>query len=232
MIQHPQEQLSAYLDGALAAAERAAVDAHLAVCGHCRARLAELREVSRLLAALPELAPRRSLLPRRLPAWLVPARLVSGLATAAFAFLFVVNGVNALGPLGVTQPAAAPAPVALERAREAPAAPAAPAPAAPTPVPAPAAAATATADQAASPKTAEQRTAAGAQQSPTPTAALFGVTESRATPVPRGPTPAQELGFADRDEQRVAVPVWAWLVAALAAGTLTFGLHRAITRRS
>lgn len=230
MIQHPQEQLSAYLDGALAAAERASVEAHLASCGHCRARLAELREVSRLLASLPELAPRRSLVPRRLPAWLVPARLVSGLATAAFALLFVVNGVSALGPLGAAP--AAPAPAALERAREAPAAPAAPAPAAPTPVPAPAVAATATADQAASPKTAEQRTAAGAQQSPTPTAALFGVTESRATPVPRGPTPAQELGFADRDEQRVVVPVWAWLLAALGAGTLTFGLHRAIARRS
>lgn len=231
MIQHPQEQLSAYLDGVLAAAERAAVDAHLAVCGHCRARLAELREVSRLLAALPELAPRRSLLPRRLPAWLVPARLVSGLATAAFAFLFVVNGVSALGPLGVTQPAAAPAPAALEHAREAPGAPVAPAPAAPTPAPAPAAEATATADQAASPKTAEQRTAAGAQPSPTATAAL-GVTESRATPVPRGTAPAQELGFADRAGERVTIPPCAWLVAALAAGTLTFGLHRAITRRS
>lgn len=228
MIQHPQEQLSAYLDGALAAAERAAVDAHLAVCGHCRARLAELREVSKLLAALPKLAPRRSLVPRRLPAWLVPARLVSGLATAAFALLFVVNGVSALGP--AYAPAAAPAPAALERAREGPGAPAAPAPAAPTPAPVPAAAATATADQAASPKTAEQRTAAGAQPSPTPTAAL-GVTESRATPVPRGTAPARELGFADRDQQRVSVPAWAWLVAALGAGALTFGLHRAITRR-
>lgn len=229
MIQHPQEQLSAYLDGALAAAERASVEAHLASCGRCRARLAELREVSRLLAALPELAPRRSLLPRRLPAWLVPARLVSGLATAAFALLFVVNGVSALGPLGAAP--AAPAPAALERAREAPAAPAAPALAAPTPVPVPAAAATATADQAASPKTAEQRTAAGAQQSPTPTAALFGVTESRATPVPRGAVPAQELGFADRAGERITIPPWAWLVAALAAGAMTIGLHRAITRR-
>ena len=38
-------RLSEYLDGELDASERAALEAHLATCGHCYATLAELRDV-------------------------------------------------------------------------------------------------------------------------------------------------------------------------------------------
>jgi anti-sigma factor RsiW len=57
--QHPadwvrqREQLSAYVDGELSAAERAAIERHLPACAECRAELAELRRVRALLGALP-----------------------------------------------------------------------------------------------------------------------------------------------------------------------------------
>ena len=38
-------RLSEYLDGELDATERAALEAHLATCGHCYATLADLRDV-------------------------------------------------------------------------------------------------------------------------------------------------------------------------------------------
>lgn len=62
--EYRQEQLSAALDGALAADEQAALDAHLAGCESCRSELEELRQVRALLRALPEPAlPRSFLLP-------------------------------------------------------------------------------------------------------------------------------------------------------------------------
>jgi len=51
--EHQREQLSAYLDGELSAAERAALERHLPACSECRAELAELRRVRALLGALP-----------------------------------------------------------------------------------------------------------------------------------------------------------------------------------
>ena len=95
MTEHPELVLSAYLDEALAPAERAAVAAHLDGCARCRAQLADLQATSRLIGALPQLAPRRSLVPRvdRAPVWLRPARLLSAMGSGLFVFLFIASAV-------------------------------------------------------------------------------------------------------------------------------------------
>ncbi|MDE2489639.1 MAG: zf-HC2 domain-containing protein, partial [Elusimicrobia bacterium] len=74
------EEISAFLDGALAVEDRARVDAHLAVCRDCRGEAASLRHLKLALSS----APRRTLpadlalrLERRLVgggAWRVLAR--------------------------------------------------------------------------------------------------------------------------------------------------------------
>ncbi|HEY1389089.1 MAG TPA: zf-HC2 domain-containing protein [Ktedonobacterales bacterium] len=62
--EYRQAQLSAALDGMLAPEEQAALDAHLAECDTCARELEELRQVRRLLRAMPEPAlPRSFLLP-------------------------------------------------------------------------------------------------------------------------------------------------------------------------
>jgi anti-sigma factor RsiW len=55
------EDLSAWIDGELAAPRRSAVGAHLASCSACTARVAELRAVDRALRSLPEPAVRAAL---------------------------------------------------------------------------------------------------------------------------------------------------------------------------
>jgi anti-sigma factor RsiW len=50
-------EISAFLDGALAAAERARVDAHLSACGACRRELDSLRHLKLVASS----APRRTL---------------------------------------------------------------------------------------------------------------------------------------------------------------------------
>ncbi len=103
MTEHPELDLSAYLDEALGPTEQASVRAHLEGCERCRQRLAELRSTSRLLAALPDLAPTRALLPRRQQGWLWlrPVRLLGSIGTGTFLFLFlgsyVLNSGSSLG---------------------------------------------------------------------------------------------------------------------------------------
>ena len=66
-----REQLSAYIDGELSAAERAELERHIPRCPECQEALGELRRVHDLLAALPmPKAPRSFALPldTRLPA--------------------------------------------------------------------------------------------------------------------------------------------------------------------
>ncbi len=64
--------LSAYLDGELSAAERRTVEAHLGTCDRCRALLADLRQVKKLVAELPlENPPRPVVLRRRPVGWVV-----------------------------------------------------------------------------------------------------------------------------------------------------------------
>jgi anti-sigma factor RsiW len=90
---HPRAELSAYLDDALPAPERAAVASHLASCGDCRARLAELRSVASLIGALPDPVPSRRLLPRvaAAPSWLAPLRTLTTLASGISVFLFIAS---------------------------------------------------------------------------------------------------------------------------------------------
>ncbi len=57
---HPEEQLSAYVDGELNAHARRVVEAHLAGCEECSALAEELRQTKSLLAALPRQATSRS----------------------------------------------------------------------------------------------------------------------------------------------------------------------------
>lgn len=95
MTEHPAADLSAYLDEALSPGDRAAVASHLDGCAQCRARLADLRATSRLIAALPAPEPRRSLVPRvgRAPVWLRPIRLLSAVGSGLFVFVFIASAV-------------------------------------------------------------------------------------------------------------------------------------------
>ena len=114
---HPRAELSAYHDGALAPAERAAVDSHLATCDDCSARLAELRTVASLIGALPDPVPSRRLLPRvgTAPSWLAPLRTLTTLASGISVFMFIASAlltnVNQLA-VPTSGQAAAPAAVA------------------------------------------------------------------------------------------------------------------------
>lgn len=92
MVDHPDRELSAFLDGALAPDERAAVADHLAGCPACSRHLAELRATARLVAALPAPAPGRSLVPRLAapaPRWLRPVRALGVLGSGVSLFLFL-----------------------------------------------------------------------------------------------------------------------------------------------
>ncbi len=51
---HPEDLLAAYVDDALAPAERAEVEAHLGACARCREEVALARRAVAALAALPE----------------------------------------------------------------------------------------------------------------------------------------------------------------------------------
>jgi anti-sigma factor RsiW len=57
------DRLSEYLDGELAPADRASLDAHLADCAECRMTLEELRGVVARAAAVTDAAPARDLWP-------------------------------------------------------------------------------------------------------------------------------------------------------------------------
>jgi hypothetical protein len=63
MSDHWTDRLSDYLDGDLAAGERAALDAHLIACAECRTTLGELRRVVARARALEDAPPRADLWP-------------------------------------------------------------------------------------------------------------------------------------------------------------------------
>lgn len=92
---HPDVELSPYADLSLVPDAAAVVSAHLAECDRCARRVAELRAVSRLVAAAPAPWPSRSLLPRlsRVPAWLRPARSLASVGAGTFLFLFLASAV-------------------------------------------------------------------------------------------------------------------------------------------
>lgn len=58
---HVTDHLSDYIDDELAAAERSAIDQHLAVCAACREVLAELQAIRSHAAQLPDALPDRDL---------------------------------------------------------------------------------------------------------------------------------------------------------------------------
>lgn len=99
MTEHPDLLLSAYLDDGLTQGEHDGVRAHLDGCARCTGRLAELRATSRLIGSLPQLAPRRSLVPRldRGPVWLRPVRLLGTMGTGVFVFLFIASAIIRTG---------------------------------------------------------------------------------------------------------------------------------------
>jgi anti-sigma factor RsiW len=67
------DRLSEYVDGELDAAERAALDVHLQLCGRCTATVAELRAVLERARGLEPLAPAADLWPA-IEARIAPAR--------------------------------------------------------------------------------------------------------------------------------------------------------------
>jgi len=126
--QHPEELLSASLSGDLTAAERSALDAHLAGCDRCRATMEAFAEERRLIAGLHGGVPPRDLAirvragiegrrPGATPWWRRPGPLVGGFAaltTVAAALLaIVVFSDLSRGPTA-NQPSASPTPVASE----------------------------------------------------------------------------------------------------------------------
>lgn len=63
MKAHPTEQLSEYVDGALAASERQTVEAHLAACRDCAATVSELKRVVGRAQGLDDRPPTTDLWP-------------------------------------------------------------------------------------------------------------------------------------------------------------------------
>ena len=141
MTDHLGADVSAYLDGALAPAERARVQSHLDACSPCRARLEELRATASLVAALPSPRPSRRLAPRFVERlnWLRPLRSLSLVASGAFLFLFMATAIletgsdlggGPLAPFGPAAPARVPEAVSLPPVKAAPNVAPSPAPAA------------------------------------------------------------------------------------------------------
>jgi anti-sigma factor RsiW len=97
------EELSAYIDGAVSDAARARVEAHLASCARCSESIADLRSLRAALAMLPRSAAPRSFAvreadvqpaPRRqlVPAWASTA--LAGVATFAFLTFGALVGID------------------------------------------------------------------------------------------------------------------------------------------
>jgi hypothetical protein len=124
MSEHVHEHLSAFLDGALGAAEQDRFRAHLGQCASCAQRLAELAAVDRSLRELPSQAPEGyfEALPGRLHArlsavkpaprrWRVPAWT---LAAAAMLLVGVLAPLTMLQQRSEAPPQPAYAPVAAQ----------------------------------------------------------------------------------------------------------------------
>ena len=233
---HPFVELSAYIDDALDSSAKAAVETHLGGCPVCRARLAELRDTARLIAALPAPVPSRSLVPRvSAPFWLAPMRTLATLASGAALFLFVASAVMSALPFGTGGGAAAPAFAPVSNAsRERPAGPAG------------AAGPTGAADQRTS-LTASASPAAGfaVNASPTPvpapeaqrslqTDATKAVTGTAAPAAQRGEsvtTSPVVVAYSAPERPPLGPSPWIWLVLAVGFGALAFVLQRRLRAR-
>ncbi len=217
---HPFGDLSAYLDEALSSEARAPVQAHLDTCALCRSRLAELRGTARLIAALPNPVPSRSLVPRvSVPFWLAPLRTFSTFASGAAIFLFLASALIASFPRAQSAgSAAAPAPAASQPAAFSAggASAASPSPKGFQPLaPSP------------SPVVSSDRTAASPSAAPADTAKEIGRQGSAAPS-------SNSVGDQTARLNRTAEPApfafllspWLWLVLAVAFGALSFIVGR------
>jgi anti-sigma factor RsiW len=222
---HVDTDLSAYLDGELAPADRARVEAHLDGCDRCRARLSELRATASLISAMPSARPSRSLVPviRERFNWLRPMRSLSAFASGAFLFVFLVTavarsgsglggGTTAFGPAGQ---AAAPAPAATAAALPAP-----------TQIPAPAAAPAADAARGAATAT---PSGLGLQATAAPTQAPKAVEQATPTSAFREAQPASDAAIRatrglDQGPSPLADP-FLWLGLAVIAAVAAIAAH-------
>ncbi len=216
---HPFGDLSAYLDGALSSEARASVQAHLDTCALCRTRLAELRSTARLIAALPNPVPSRSLVPRvSVPFWLAPLRTFSTFASGAAIFLFLASALIGSFPRAQSAgSAAAPAPAASQptafSAGDTSAASPSPKgfqPLAPSPAPV----------------VSSDRTAAAPSAAPAETAKEISRQDSASPPSNSVGDQLRRVYTAEPAPLAVLLSPWLWLVLALAFGALSFIVGR------
>lgn len=233
-MQHPHAELSAYIDDALAPADRAAVEAHVDTCAVCRAHVAQLRATTALVRALPDPIPSRHLVPRiGVPAWMAPLRTLMTLASGAAVFLFIASSlVSNITFLAGGAPA-------MTSARDAGAESALRAPSAPQDARLDRSAATGAPAPAGSPGAAFSIT------SPTATpasdralTAASGDATKRAeevTPAPPAPgdVATAERGATTTSSQPRPSPLlnpWLWLGIAILSGAFAIALHRRLHR--
>ena len=216
--EHPRAELSAYLDDALAPAERSAVASHLATCDDCRVRLAELRSVASLIGALADPLPSRRLVPRVAvaPSWLAPLRTLTTLASGISVFLFIASALlTNVNQLATTTSGQAAAPAAVPAPSGATTTERGAAGSSPNAVVQPAAPAADTAKS-------------NASSTAAPTGAQFSVA---------GPTaaPQDAAARADQSPQRetlktttglLGLSAWLWLALALILGAIAIALQR------
>jgi anti-sigma factor RsiW len=115
--EHLDDVLSAYIDGELTAAERAEVEAHLAVCAECRSDVEGEAEVRRLVRDLPAVDPPFGFYERMLRqgpgAGQTPEKKrrlrfgLANIAVAAAAWLVILGVVNVNSAEGSVEPTAA-----------------------------------------------------------------------------------------------------------------------------
>lgn len=218
MDQHVRDDLSAYLDDALAPAERAAVAAHLSGCALCRGAAAELRATAQLIAALPLPVPSRRLVPALAPryAWLRPLRSLSAVLAGAFIFLFIASAT--LENPGWGMGGGSPARTSGGATLNAPAA-------APAGQPAPAAGPTGAVRNAlVAPSPGSVESAARAQPTMSP-----GVRQDSARGAPTGD--AAEAERAAPEPLRIGPTPWLWLALAVLSAALAVAAHRRLRAR-
>jgi hypothetical protein len=236
-LQHPHAELSAYIDGALAAAAQAAVEGHVDACAVCRAHVAELRATVGLLQALPDPVPSRRLMPRLVgasatPAWLAPLRTVMTLASGTAVFLFIasslVSNITFLAsggaPTGTTAQEAATRDTSTNFQVQSPTA------AQPETTPSRALGAAPVTSPNLPPSPAA---AAGAGSSPSVDGDASKRSDgSTAVPAPGAGAP-QDAGsrLASSEPQRsLLLNPWLWLTLALVCGAIAFALQRRLRR--
>jgi anti-sigma factor RsiW len=228
-LQHPHAELSAYIDGALSHAAKAAVEAHVAACAACREHVSELRGTVALLQALPDPVPSRRLMPRLAagPAWLAPLRTVMTFASGTAVFLFIASSlVSNITFLASGSPTSAEGGRDIGTAFQVGAPSAAQPESSPTRAlgPVPAASAKVALEQ----PTASPAAGAGAAGSPSVDDASRRADQVTAAPVAPGVAVGENTGrLASAEPQRSPLlNPWLWLALAILTGAIAIALQR------